>query len=172
MPLSAGQIVYESDLLGLNPDTVYKGASTTRNNTASLANDPDLANIQLDPGTYSIKVTLFTTNANAAAKLKTRWSFTGTWTSPMRSCVGPGSTNTSTDPGTVTPATFRGYDATSQDAVYSYGVSSAYAAIEETCDFVQVTASGVFAVQWAQNVATAANTIIQPGSSVRVTKVV
>ena len=172
MPLSAGQIVYESDLTGLNPDVTYKGATTTRNNTATLANDPDLANINLDPGVYSIEVVILTTNANQAAKFKTRWSFTGTWSSPMRACIGPGNTNTSTDPATATPITVRGYDATTQDAAYSYGVSSAYAVIREVSDFVQVTASGVFAVQWAQVTATAANTIVQPGSTVRVTKVV
>lgn len=171
MGLGAGQIVYADDLAGLRPAAYFKGASTTRNNTAALADDPDLSNIPLDPGFYTIQVVLFTTNATATAKLKTRWAFTGSWTSPMRSCQGPGNTNTSTDPGAITPVTLRGYDAATQDAAYEYGASSAYASIEETSHRVEILASGNFSVQWAQVVATAANTIIQPGSLVRISKV-
>jgi hypothetical protein len=173
MGLGAGQVVYADDLAGLRPAAYYKGASTTKNNSATLTDDPDLSNIPLDPGYYSISVTLFTTNASALSKLKTRWAFTGSWTSPMRSCHGPGAPAgaASGTPENLTVITNRGYDAATQDALYWFSVSSAYAAIREVADRVEILGAGNLSVQWAQGVATAANTIIQPGSVVRISKV-
>jgi hypothetical protein len=166
MGLGAGQIVYAADLSGLRPAAYYKGASTTRNNTAALADDPDLSNIPLDPGYYSLKVLLATTNANAAAGLKTAWAFTGSWTAPVRGNIGPN--NTAVQPGVQTIINLIAQSGTQ---VYSYAVSGAFVGIHEWADRVEILSSGNFSVQWAQNTATAANTIIQPGSYVRVMKV-
>jgi hypothetical protein len=167
MGLGAGQIVYAADLAGLRPGLYYKGASTTRNNTAALADDPDLSLIPLDPGFYSIKVLLLMTQANITAKFKTLWAYTGSWTTPVRGAVGPGGTNAGV-PDVVTPVNLVGQTGTQ---VYSPAVSGAWVSIHEWADRVEVLTSGNFSVQWAQSVATVANTIVQPGSYVRVTKV-
>jgi hypothetical protein len=170
MGLGAGQIVYADDLSGLRPGLYYKGAQTIRNNTAALADDPDLSNIHLDPGYYSVLMVIYTTNATATAKLKTQWAFTGSWTSPLRALQGPGNTNTSTDPGAITPVNMSGAGANA-NAVYEYGASAAWPVIEERCDRVEILGAGNLSLQWAQNVATVANTIIQGGSYVKITKV-
>jgi hypothetical protein len=171
MGLGAGQLVYASDLAGLRSGVFFKGANTTRNNTAALADDPDLSNIPLDPGFYAIAVHLYATNANQAAKFKVRWAFTGTWTSPMRAIQGPGNTNTSTDPFNVTPVSHRGVDASAQDATYSFGVSAAGVMMKEVADRVEILGTGNFSVQWAQVTATVANTVVLANSLVRVSKV-
>ena len=170
MGLGAGQIVYADDLAGLRPGLYFKGASTTRNNTSTFADDPDLSNIHLDPGFYSVVMVIFTTNATATAKFKTKWVFTGSWTSPLRALQGPGSTNTSTDPTAITPVNLSGADAAAT-ALYEYGASAAWPVIEERADRVEILGAGNLSLQWAQNVATVANTIVQPGSYVKITQV-
>lgn len=169
MSFAAGQIVYEDDLDDLQPIIKAKGGSTSRvNNTISA--DPDLSAITLEPGTYSIEVALFFTVATNVPSIKTRWAFSGSWSSPMRLCHGPGTTNVA-ESNAVTPSTFRGYDATTQDAIYNKVNSSAYGAILEKADSVVITATGDFSVQWAQSVTTAVNVTVQPNSTVKITKI-
>ncbi len=165
MGFGAGQIVYEDDLTAIKPTSVNKSGTTARSSTTTLADDPDLSGITLTPGTYSITVTLFFTVASTTPLLKTRWAFTGTWGSPMRSCMGPGQGNTA-ESNALNLVTMRGYDATTQDAIYNKAVSSAYGAIVEQNDKVVVTATGLFSVQWAQSVSNASAVTMQSSSSI------
>jgi hypothetical protein len=157
-------------MAGLRPAEYYKGSQTLRISTVTLADDPDLSNIPLDPGYYSIKVLLMHSTASAAAKLKTRWAFTGSWTSPIRSCHGPGVANTAAADA-LNLVTMKGIDA-GADAIYDTAViSSPGAAIEEKAFRVEILASGVFSVQWAQGVNTASNIAVNAGSVVEIAKV-
>lgn len=173
MPFAAGQIVYEDDLDDLQPIMKTKNGSTGRINTTTLANDPDLAAVTLDPGDYEIMVVVFftTTGTGTLPKLKTRWAFTGSWSGSMRSCHGPGSGSTAIDSAVLVAVTMRGYDATTQDAVYGMGFASTYAAVIET-GRITVTATGDFSLQWAQQtLSTTATLNVNAGSFIKATKV-
>lgn len=176
MPFGAGQIVYEDDLDDIQPFQKYKAGSTGRINTTTLLDDPDLSGVTLDPGDYDIEIVIFMTISgsgatNATPRFKTRWAFTGSWSGGMRSCHGPGSSNNTADPGAATQITMRGYDATTQDAVYSILNGSAYTAIIEKAR-VTVTATGNLSLRWAQQTANNANTDnVQAGSYIKATRV-
>ena len=176
MPLAAGQIVYEDDLDDLQPVEKPKSGSTGRVNTTTLQDDPDLSGLTLDPGDYDVEIAIFSTTSGTAVtstspRLKTRWAFTGSWSGGMRSCHGPGSQNTTAGADQVTTVTVRGYDATTQDAVYNFGVTSAYTSIVEKAR-ITVTATGDLSLQWAQQTANANTTVnVNPGSYIKATKV-
>jgi hypothetical protein len=173
MPFGAGQIVYEDDLDDLQPIMKTKNGSTPRVNTTTLADDPDLSAVTLDPGDYDVEIVHFwtTTGSGTLPKMKTRWAFTGSWSGGMRSCHGPGSGSTATDPGALAQVSMRGYDATTQDAVYGMGFHGAYAACIEKAR-VTITATGNLSLQWAQQtVSTTATLNMNAGSYIKATKV-
>lgn len=177
MGFGAGQIVYQDDLDDIQPTYKSKAGSTTRTNTTTMADDPDLSAISLDPGTYEVEFTLFYTVTGSGMtantpRFKTRWAFSGSWSGSMRSAHGPGIVSVATDPSQVVTTTFRGVDATTQDSVYNAGSTTAYSSAEEK-GFITVTATGNLSLQWAQHVANAtANVNLQPGSYVKITKIV
>jgi hypothetical protein len=152
------------------PRFTLKTGSTSRNTTTTLANDPDLAGIALEVGTYDIECLIFFTTAATTPKLKTQWGFTGTWNSSTRLCHGPGNTNVGTAD-VVTPSTFRGYTTDAQEAVYGAAASGAYAAVLETVRGLVVTVAGNLSLKWAQSVSSASATVIQPGSGFKVIKI-
>ena len=162
--IEIGDLVTADLLDSMLPKTHSKATSTTRNNTASLANDDELTGIALGVGTWDITLNAFWTCASTTPKIKTRGGFTGTWTTATRTCLGPGNAQVA-GPEAVTEATFRGYTTDTQDAVYSTSTSVAYSTFVEICRNVVVTVAGTLSLQWAQSTANASNTVMQAGSS-------
>lgn len=168
MTVFAGDPINASDInaiIATIPLTYVKSGATSRNTTTTLADDPHLVTIPLAVGTYDIELVMFyTLSTTTTQKIKTRWGFTGTWTSTTRACLGPGSANVA-GPQDVTEATFRGYVTDTQDAIYDSSTSTAYSTVREIARGVVVTVAGNLSLQWAQQASSGNNTTVQAGSS-------
>lgn len=151
-------------------DTTVKQSVTAKVNS-TLANDAELSSIALGVGTWEIEAFLFASNPTSATPdIKTQWSFTGTWNSPLRAVSGAASTNVGSSDA-ITPGKARA-TATNSDAIYGLAASAAYTLIEERCAAVIVTVAGSMAISWAQNSTDAANnTLVNPGSFVKVRQI-
>lgn len=146
------------------PNIVVKSANQSRNTTTTLANDSELASIALEVGTWDIALFMMAhTPTSATPDLKTQWSFTGTWNTPLRMCQGPGPGNTAT-PEAIALVRLAGI-AVNANATYGLASSSVPAVITERTFRAVVTAAGNLALQWAQNTSDAGNTTIQEGST-------
>lgn len=148
---------------------VYTKASTTnRISTTTYAADTELTSIPLAIGTYQIELMIFWLQTGSTTpKLKTQWSFSGTWGNPVRACIGAGAAQVG-NPGAVTDATMAGFAATTQDAVYSTSTSGSFSVAREIVYNANVTVAGNLAMQWAQNVSTASNVSVVAGTSFEV----
>lgn len=170
MTVFAGDPIYASTVNGVLPRLYVKSAGEARNTTTTLADDAELAGITLEAGTYSIELVLYyTLSTTTAQKIKTQWAFSGTWNSPVRACIGPGSTNTSA-PDQVTPSTFRAYT-DSQDAIYDSSTSASWSCVREVAANVVVTAAGNLSLQWAQNASSGNNTTVNAETAFRIQKI-
>lgn len=167
--LSAG-IIPVSSLQAMIEDVTVKTTSTDRTSTATVADDPDLSGIALGIGTWKVDVLIFaTTPVGGTQKFKTQWGFTGTWNTPIRACVGPGSTNTAVR-SDITPSQFDGMPSNS-DCTYGLAASTGFNVITERCDFVVVTVAGNFSLKWSQATSSANLTSLKSGSSVTVRQI-
>jgi hypothetical protein len=169
-----GDVIYAADINNVEakiPRFVSKAVSTPRASTVTLADDPELSGIALAVGTYEIQLTLFMSfSTSAAAKLKTRWAFSGTWNNPNRLILGPGAAQVAA-PNVATEANVQATQASGQDAVYSGPVSVIWSNALELASTVVVTVAGNLSLQWAQQVSTAANVNVNAGTSFRITKI-
>lgn len=135
--------------------SVIKSSDTTRNNTAAMANDPHLLLTGLKANTnYVIELFLIYNSVSAVPDLKTGWSAPAgaaiTWTT-----IGLVPTATTPDDsirlaanniaGTKTLATIAGTD--------TVAIITGHLLMGGT--------TGTFAFQWAQNAATAENTVVK-----------
>lgn len=165
-----------NDLLLYLPRHYTKGGSTSRNSgnhtPGTPSNDPDLASIPLEIGSFEIEVCgLFTLTTTTTQKIRTLWSFTGTWNGngTIRHCLGPGSGNTAAVDDAASVNT-RAYTLSTQSADYDASATSAYAGFREIAMDVQVTAAGNFAFQWSQAASSANNTNFNSPSTVKITR--
>lgn len=157
----------------ITPQTYVKPAMESRNSGGTGTTytiDTDLQGITLEVGQYEIELVGFFTLANTTPKIKTQWRFTGTWNSPVRACSGPSSGNTAA-PNVITEATFEGFVADTQDAVYGTSTAASYTIFREVARNVTVTAAGSLALYWAQNASSASNTNLQGGTSFTVRRI-
>lgn len=166
---TAGMRLTAALLTSMQPQTFIKASTLDRiNNT--IADDPDLDNIALAIGTWHIKFLGFVTSVAATADLKTRWSFTGTWNTPIRACIGPGSTQTAAR-NIVDTSTYAGYG-TATDAVYGLAAGAGFYCFTEQAYEVNVSVAGNLAFQWAQNTTDAANaTSLKAGSTFEIRQI-
>lgn len=173
MTVAIGARIYAADvnnIIALLPVTYSKAASTDRFSTTTLADDPELAGIALDVGTYTIELIGFFTLATITTQgLKTQWGFTGTWNTPIRACIGPGGSNVDarTD---VTKVQLSGFT-TAQTLAYEVAAGSGYAQIREIAPLVSVTVAGNLSLQWAQFNSSANITSLKAGTSFIVRKI-
>lgn len=168
--VGAGEEFTDDILTAMIPDIYVKTSTTDATSDTTLSDDPDLAGIPLDIGSWHIRLMLFfTTPTTNTQKLKTRWAFTGTWNNPVRFCIGPGSGNTaaSTD---ITAVTMRGV-AAGTDVVYGAAASTAFNVVTEECFDVDVTVAGNLSLQWAQNASSANVTSVKLGSAFQVRQI-
>ena len=170
-PILAADVNDIIDRLGR---TYIKSSATSRNTTTSYSNDPELANIPLEVGTYEIElVGQFTLATTATQKIKTQWAFTGTWNggTAARACFGPGSAQTG-NPTAVTDMFIQALHVNGQDAVYDVAAGTgSYSSFRELAGQVTVTAAGNLSLQWAQSASSANNTTLQEGSYFRVRRI-
>lgn len=149
--------------------TVIKANATSRQSTTTPAVDSGtgtvLSGIALAAGSYHIEVGLFFTSADATAKFRSQWSFSGTYGTPLRFCFGPGNTN-SAGPTVVTPVSLAAVGTTTSIDYATNTGGSFYAAIEKAHAIVSV--AGNFGVSWSQASSVAANTTLQASSYVRI----
>lgn len=167
--LTAGPLSVAT-LQSMVPDVTLKASTTDRVSTTTLANDLDLVAIPLGVGTWSVEMGIFVATATTNTQdFKTQWSFTGTWSTPIRFCLGPGPTNTALRDA-ITPMQLNGIPSNS-DAVYGLGASTGFTLVLEWCKSVVVTVAGTLALQWAQNASSANSTSVKQGSYVEIRQV-
>lgn len=142
-------------------DKVVKQALTFRVSTTVIDEDPDLS-VSLGIGTWDVRCMLFLTAAAASVNLKTQWMFTGTWSNPLRACIGPGASNVAA-PSAITPMKMTAQSANS-DSVYGLSNSAAYTVVTEESSLVVVTVAGVMSVGWAQGTSSVSQARVQQGS--------
>lgn len=169
-----------ADLLNTNlydyqPVTYQKTSVTTRTNTATLADDPDLSGIPIGVGTWEVEFVILWTQTSTAPRLKTRWAISGggVWsgTGGIRASVGEGAAQTA-GPGAVTDMTLQGFTLDTQDAVYGLSTGASFAVVRELSRNVVVTTAGTLSLQWAQSTATAAQSVaVQAASTVTLRKI-
>jgi hypothetical protein len=155
------------NLVDFMPQNFIKGTTTSRQNN-TYADDPDLQGIVLTEGTWSIRLGILSTVASTTPKLRTKWIFTGTWNTPNRLCIGPGSNQTA-DSANLTETSVKVYN-TGQDATYNFSTSGLWTGITEWADSVVVTAEGSLSLQWAQVTTTASNVDVKAGTAFTIQK--
>lgn len=160
-----------SEIVDFLPVSYTKGTLTARNTTTTLADDPELKGIALGVGTWAVRLLgFFTLTTTTAQKLKTRWSFTGTWNSPVRGCMGAGFAQTA-GPAAATESTFSGYTSDAQDAIYDQAAGGTFGVFSEEALNVVVTVAGTLSLQWAQSASSGNNTTVQAGTGFTIRKV-
>lgn len=155
------------------PKYYIKPSAESRNSGGTgttLTDDSDLQGIALAVGTWEIELLgFFHLTTTATQKIKTQWAFSGTWSTPVRNIVGPGSAQTAAT--TDATETNLQAQATNTNAVYDCSVTTAFSSFREwTCNAV-VTVAGNLSLQWAQNAASANNTTLDPGTTFRVRQI-
>jgi len=165
--VASGDIVFADDVNAGRTRAFVKANLTARTSTTTYANDPELVAIPLEVALFEIElVLLFTLTTTNTQKIKTQWSFTGTWDNQVRACIGPGVAQVGA-PGTVSDANMGGYRASDQDAIYDIAAGGTYGVARETA-ILNVTVAGNMALSWAQAASVANATTVQPGTSFRI----
>lgn len=157
-----------STLASYIPVSYTKAATDARASTTTLADDPELKDIPLAIGSYEIELTLYHLAASTTPKLKTRWAFTGTYGTPLRGIIGPGSTNVAA-PGAVTPSAF-GVWTVAQDAGYGTDTGGRFSMAREYVADLTVTVAGNLSLQWAQVTSNASSVSVCAGSTFKIRK--
>jgi hypothetical protein len=166
---TAGQRLTAALLTAGQTDTYVKEANETRTSTTTYADDDELAGISLPVGTFEIIAEIAMIGGAAGIAIKTQWGFSGTWSAPLRHCVGPTAGNTTAGNGAVT--TQRTVYATNADAVYGLSTSGVYTLAREASWQVVVTVTGLFALRWAPNVSSATSGGLRQSSVVKVRQI-
>ncbi len=165
-----------ADLLNANiadwmPVTYTKSASTARNTTTTLADDPELQGIALAVGTYEIELLLFYTQTTTNTQdLKTRWAFSGTWNNSDRVISGISTASTASANAT-TEVNMAGTQASGQDAIYGGPATVIYNSAREISRNVVLTVAGNLSLQWAQNASSGNNTTVHGGTCFNIRKI-
>lgn len=167
--VAAGDKVRALDLRTIVPTTLVKSVSQDRINTTTHADDAELFGLALDVGTWSIIADLMMIGVAGGIAIKTRWTFTGTFGTPVRQCFGPTATNTAIPTAAVSLQS-AGYNA-GTDCIYGLSTSGIWMCVREVCHQVVVTAPGNFAISWAPNVSAANSGGLRAGSAVSARKI-
>jgi hypothetical protein len=148
-------------------NTIVKGSNTPRSNTATLADDPELAGMELGVGTYEVQMHLHASVNPSVQNLDIRvaWAFTGTAT-VQRLMIGPdeqiggpsqyfnsgSSTHINTN-STRTLAKLGGNTGNALTTSIAYGLNDIYPVGIHEIGIFDVTAIGNWSIQWAQQTA-------------------
>lgn len=168
--LAVGDLVTADLLQSMVPKYYVKPSNQARTSTTTMADDDDLQGIALAVGTFEVELLgFFHLSTTATQKIKTQWAFSGTWNTPIRNIVGPGSAQTaaSTD---ATEVNVRAAGSGS-DSVYDTSVTTAFTSFREWSANVVVTVAGNLSLQWAQNASSANATNLDAGTMFRVRQI-
>lgn len=157
----AGEDILASDII--DPTLVYKNATETVNNNATLQNDDELF-VTLGVGLWRVEALIAQISVSATPDLKTNWTFSGTVGNNTKNCMGPTSANT------VATATTPDLQNHALTTSHTYGSTTNSSFIKEEV-YVEVTVAGTLQFQWAQGTATASDTQVQSASRLYVTQV-
>jgi hypothetical protein len=162
--IEVGDPVTADLLSSMTVKTYTKTSSTARNTTTTHAADPELTGIPLEVGTHRIELLMYWTQTTTLTQdIKTRWSFTGTWSNPVRACIG-GGRNATGDPFQVDTTTMSAHRLDDQDAIYSQNFGGNYGCVREVAMDVVVTVAGTMSLTWAQNASSGNNTTVHASS--------
>lgn len=128
-----------------------KAAAETVTTNTSAQDDDDLVTT-LVPGTYRVELFMHVAATALSGDVKTQWAFSGTLGTQGRSCFGPSINSTDTT-GTATAATTVGVNRSTAHTVtasVSYGCDTTNTTAIHEDLFLEVTATGVLKLQWAQ----------------------
>lgn len=160
-----GTDVSAANLAYMVPNIIVKTATTARNTTTTLADDPEFSGIPLAVGTHWVKFHLFVSSSTSATPdIKTAWAFTGTWlTTATRMLIGPSGSNTATND-SITPVRL-GAAGIVNSVAYGLASSTGFTYVVEECFNVQVSVAGNLSLQWAQNTSDASNVNVHAQSA-------
>lgn len=157
---SAGARLYASTLSSLitelRPVSVRKTANETVNNSAVLQNDDELAIAVEANLTYDFDAEIIY-NSGTTPDIKFAWTFPAGLTMFYAVYAAGG-------------GVFLGYNEIETSVPVLDGIGSAVGMLLKGTVIVSSTA-GTLQLQWAQNTATASNTVVQPGSYIRLKKI-
>lgn len=163
------QLVLDSgadDWILLNPQTdagrlVVKAGDTSRASTTTLANDPELT-MSLSAGTYIVESQLFWSSASASPLAKVNFA-------TPTIVIASGEYVTSSGGGTLSTGELI-IDGSSSANVMAIGPNArpSYASIHA---LVTISASGTFALSWAQSSSNATATVLKAGSYLLVRRI-
>lgn len=160
-----------ADLLtAMLDDITVKAGSLGRPSTTTAANDDELVNIAMTPGTWYIECLYYVTGETAGGSdFKVQWAFTGTTTgTPIRSIEGPVSSSTAAANAITTTVASR----VNYTTANTYGLGGTLSfVIHEYCTSFVVATAGNFSVQWAQGTSHATATTLQAGSMVKMRQI-
>lgn len=158
----AGEFVDENDINDRVMKYISKAASETVTSSTALQNDDDLF-ATLTPGVWRIELRLTATGVSGG-DLAVAWSNTGTMTAVGRTCHGPGETTADTDDGTA------GMTGRALTSTVAYGITAVAAGVMEDL-LIEVTATGVLQLRWAQATSNVTGTTLSASSRMFITKV-
>jgi hypothetical protein len=160
--ITAGQEITADLLISMLPVMIWKTSSTTRNNTVTLTDDPDLQYTLAANATYHIEMFLHY-NTPAAANLRTDWNYTGTG-SGNKCGLGLGTSVTETTPQGIMRSGIHGIT-TDLDYGERAGTNDCFA---YEASLFTTTTTGLLSFRWAQTTATVGDTVLSANSRMRI----
>lgn len=161
MPLLAGETILASDIP--IPTITVKPLAQSVTSSTVLVNDTDMV-VTLTPGLWYIQLRASVTGLSSTTLggIRVAWTTTGTITSLQRQCFGPGFGSTDQS-GTVGASSFRASAHNLSTNIAYGGIGGSTTIISEDI-FLDVTATGNFQMQWAQQVSSGTATNVTSGS--------
>ncbi|MDQ0992157.1 hypothetical protein [Streptomyces sp. V3I7] len=166
--IQPGRIVNVSLLQSMLPLEAYKPGDTSRNNTVTLADDPDLFLILEAQATYRVEAFIHY-SASATEQIQIAWNAPA-GSSGLRSAWGMAQT--------VNDSSANGPQGDGRWGIHGFGTARAYGTRSGTNQLLAwetgniITAgAGTLAVQWAQNVSGANMTRVAAGSYMRAKRI-
>jgi hypothetical protein len=145
---------------GFTPVVKVKASGTTRNNTATLTNDPDLTYAIPVAGTYKIEVLAGVLTSSAGMSFNLNYSGTMS-NSAYSAIISSGSLTAAANSSTVST--------TVNNALNAFAAAAQATIILEAV--IVASGTGTVAFAWAQQSAIAANLTLPAGSSMIVTRI-
>jgi hypothetical protein len=162
MPQLAGETILASDVVV--PKVIVKAATQSVTSSTTLVNDSDFA-VTLTPGKWRVELRAHTAGVSTGAgDIKMQWAFSGTNNNSTRIVLGPSAGMT--DP---TAATMQSTARSLSTSVVYGNIDSPVAGVWEDL-YLDVAATGVLQLQWAQNASSSTATTMSSNSLLFITQ--
>jgi hypothetical protein len=164
-PIGGGDDITADLLMSMLPRIIVKSTATTRSNTTTFSDDPEMSMTLSANATYFVEFFLYY-SAIDAEKFATKWTVPSGVTG-NRSTLGPGSSANQANMDNVSMRS--GVHAFTTTGLYGTRNSSNQAFAYETGVLV-TTSSGTVALQWTQGTSGSTGTTLYNTSFMRVTR--